>query len=311
MLLSQRLRNLLASQYPWVSVSSLNNFYGPLAQWVQSEVDVKRKHGCALVVGVNGAQGSGKSTLCDVLKCITESSSFRLNVAIISIDDVYLTRNERLDLASSIHPLCASRGVPGTHDVQLAHRTLDALCDAETPTAFIPRFDKSKDDRCPQSAFDVFRGVPDVIFFEGWCVGAASPSREDAWSGPTNAREKLQDPDGVWAKWSDAALASDAYQSLFGRIDKLVMIKVPSSIDTVIDSSGSKNATSSIASNIPASTPQNASSRETTSQNLSLSTSGTQNECGKKCQRAPTFSSSATLRLRKPFQDAKLCKQYF
>ena len=171
-----------------------------------------------------------------MLKCILESSSFRLNVAIISIDDVYLTRNERLDLASSIHPLCASRGVPGTHDVQLAHRTLDALCDAETPTAFIPRFDKSKDDRCPQSAFDVFRGVPDVIFFEGWCVGAASPSREDAWSGPTNAREKLQDPDGVWAKWSDAALASDAYQSLFGRIDKLVMIKVPSSMDTVIDS---------------------------------------------------------------------------
>ena len=141
--------------------------------------DAKKEQGGALIVGVNGAQGSGKSTLCDVLKRILESDLFRLTIATISIDDVYLTRADRVELGARIHPLCAVRGVPGTHDVQLAHRTLDDLCNSETPKALIPRFDKSIDDRCPPSAFDALNCTPDVVLFEGWCVGAAPPRGAD------------------------------------------------------------------------------------------------------------------------------------
>ena len=56
--------------------------YLPLAAWV-----ISQKGDGPLIIGVNGAQGSGKSTLCDFLRLILEQCDGQ-RVAVLSIDDL-------------------------------------------------------------------------------------------------------------------------------------------------------------------------------------------------------------------------------
>ncbi|PTT43253.1 kinase, partial [Stenotrophomonas sp. HMWF022] len=78
-----------------------------------------------LILGLCGAQGSGKSTIAARLAKQVERS------AILSLDDLYLTRAERQKLARAVHPLFATRGVPGTHDVALGVETIAAVARGE------------------------------------------------------------------------------------------------------------------------------------------------------------------------------------
>ncbi len=200
---------------------SLPTIYQPVADWVAASHALA---GGCVVIGVNGAQGSGKSTFCALLKPVLEELH-QLKVAVLSIDDVYHTRETRLRLSKDIHPLCQIRGVPGTHDVQLAMQTIDALSAShEHSHVAIPRFNKASDDRKPADHWDVAEGAIDVILFEGWCVGC--PPMAD-WTEPYNTREAREDPDGTWAQWSISRLEAE-YRRLFARLDGLIMIKVPS-----------------------------------------------------------------------------------
>ncbi len=200
---------------------SLETIYMPIGHWLN---DKRQTHQGLLTLGIAGAQGSGKSTFCKLLAQWL-GTRHNLNIAILSIDDLYLTRSERQALSKTIHPLCAIRGVPGTHDLTLGHQTLDALSQA-TPTERVrlPRFDKTLDDRCEAAEWESIFGQPDILLFEGWCVGA---SPLEPWAGPINKREANEDPDGTWARWSIQALADD-YQHFFNRIDATVMLRVPS-----------------------------------------------------------------------------------
>ena len=76
-------------------------------------------------VGLCGAQGSGKSTVAAVIAHRLRTQD--LQVAVLSIDDVYLPREARLDLARRVHPLLTTRGPPGTHDLELAGAVFDGL----------------------------------------------------------------------------------------------------------------------------------------------------------------------------------------
>lgn len=198
----------------------LAEIYLPLAAWAQRQ----RNRG-TLVLGVNGAQGSGKSTLCDFLKLALEQTH-GLRVAGFSIDDLYKTRADRERLAREVHPLFITRGVPGTHDVGLGLATLHALRSAAPDTATaLPSFDKARDDRRPEAEWPRFRGRPDVIVFEGWCVGTA-PQPDAALAEPVNELERSEDVDGAWRRYVNERL-KDEYARLFGQLDRLAMLKVP------------------------------------------------------------------------------------
>ena len=80
------------------------------------------------LIGIAGAQGSGKTTL-------ARAAAERLGAAHLSLDDVYLTRAERQALAREVHPLFAVRGPPGTHDLALLEGALAALRAAEAQLA--------------------------------------------------------------------------------------------------------------------------------------------------------------------------------
>ncbi|MBW8784153.1 MAG: zeta toxin family protein [Novosphingobium sp.] len=178
--------------------------------------------GRPLVVGLCGAQGSGKSTIAAAL--VEQLQSRGIAAVALSLDDLYLTHAERARLAAEVHPLLATRGVPGTHDVGLGNAVLDALV-AGRATA-LPRFDKSRDDRAPRDEWPLSPGGIQVIVFEGWCVGARPQPRE-ALTTPVNTLERHEDPDGRWRAYVNAALAG-SYQGLFARIDRLVLLAAPS-----------------------------------------------------------------------------------
>src|SRR5689334_19206036 len=78
-----------------------------------------------LLAGISGLQGSGKSTLASVLGVSARTRGVHCEV--LSLDDFYFGRRGRLRLARMLHPLFATRGVPGTHDLALLLRTLAAL----------------------------------------------------------------------------------------------------------------------------------------------------------------------------------------
>ncbi len=201
---------------------TVERFIVPLAATIAS---TQRHHGCALVVGIQGAQGSGKSTLATFLSLILEER-YGLTCANLSLDDFYLTRDERNQLSKTIHPLLKTRGVPGTHDVQLALKTINQLLLSENKTVNLPRFNKAIDDREPQSKWDHIQGKIDVILFEGWCV-AATAEPEASLIHPVNALERQDDDAGRWRRWVNDQLKS-GYKSLFDQIDYLVVLQAPS-----------------------------------------------------------------------------------
>jgi D-glycerate 3-kinase len=170
------------------------------------------------LIGIGGAQGSGKSFHCRAY------AGAHPRVAHFSLDDVYLTRAEREALAHEIHPLCVTRGPPGTHDLDLADQTIAALEQANADTSTpLPRFDKARDDRAPESAWPVFVGRPDTILFDGWCVGAAPPPID---AKPPNAVE-AEDLGGGWRTFADENLSGD-YADFFAAFDALIYLRAPS-----------------------------------------------------------------------------------
>lgn len=199
-------------------------FYVPMAAWVAEHVE-----GRTLVLGINGAQGTGKSTLARLLQRLLEHA-YGLRAAILSLDDLYLTATERLARAQTIHPLLATRGVPGTHDVDLGLRVIRCLRRGE-PVA-LPRFDKATDDRVSVARWPRWEGPCDVVIFEGWCIGAR-PQRAEDLKQPINGLERLEDATGEW-RWYVNRELGGPYQGLFAEIDLLVMLR-PRDFDRVYE----------------------------------------------------------------------------
>jgi D-glycerate 3-kinase len=187
--------------------------------WVEAEAG--RATASPALLMVSGAQGIGKSTAMAELAVHPT-----LRVAVLGLDDVYHTQATRAALATTVHPLCATRGPPGTHDLALLRRTLESLRDAhansQTP---LPRFDKRTDDRAPVDGWRVYTGRPDVIVFEGWCLGVqANPDAPS--SPPLNALEAAHDGAGIWRGWQEEALAGP-YAALWAQADGFLHLKAP------------------------------------------------------------------------------------
>jgi D-glycerate 3-kinase len=204
-------------------------YVAPLAGRIR---DLHGKLGRPVIVGINGAQGSGKSTLALFLSHWLRRETGDAT-ACLSIDDIYLTKAERQALSHTLHPLFATRGVPGTHDTALGRDVLDAVtAPGSRRTVSVPAFDKASDDRLPEAQWPRVDAPVDVVLFEGWCVGAR-PQDPAELTEPINALEAKEDADAVWRRTVNERLASD-YAELFGRLDMLVMLHVPS-FDKVLE----------------------------------------------------------------------------
>lgn len=205
-----------------------SQFYLPLLECL---VSLKRKRDAEgiqepILLGVNGAQGSGKSTFADFIAFgCSEKEGWR--VSCLSLDDIYHKKSKRQELSETIHPLLATRGVPGTHDLALGNRTLKALVNLkEGESISIPRFDKAMDDQLPEPEWAKAEGVQDLIIFEGWCVGC-SPQTLAELEQPLNELERQGDPGCEWRSFVNRSI-QEYRELLWSLLDLLMMLKVPS-----------------------------------------------------------------------------------
>jgi D-glycerate 3-kinase len=171
------------------------------------------------VFGITGLQGTGKSTLSAQVAALAEARG--LHAVVLSIDDLYLDQPERQRLGREVHPLLATRGAPGSHDVGLGLATFDAL---RAGRARLPAFDKISDRRLPESAWAPVDGVPDLVLFEGW-FHKVPPQAEADLAAPINALERDEDADGTWRRWCNAALAD--YAPLWAELGALLFLQGP------------------------------------------------------------------------------------
>lgn len=175
-------------------------------------------------VGVNGCQGSGKSTLTDFLLTYLQTK-YSMSVVSLSLDDFYFSKQHRDSLAFKIHPLLSTRGVPGTHDTELLGAILDKLKNKQTGFS-IPRFDKSTDNPVDPTTWPIIETQVDIVLMEGWCWGVdAQPSQELIV--PVNELERLEDEQGIWRSFVNQTLIND-YQALYQKMDYWIMLKAPS-----------------------------------------------------------------------------------
>ncbi len=177
-----------------------------------------------IIVGLNGAQGSGKSTLSQYLSQIMPMH-LGVDCYVLSIDDFYLSRAKRKRLAASVHPLLAIRGVPGTHDVPWLLDALAGFIEPGVQSVTVPIFDKLKDDRTKKVLKIQKSANPTVILFEGWCVGVPA-QHQLALSVPASSFEFLNDNNGVWRSYVNERLEAD-YADVFRLLDRLSMLKPP------------------------------------------------------------------------------------
>ncbi|MDH5734865.1 MAG: hypothetical protein OEY87_01970 [Gammaproteobacteria bacterium] len=197
---------------------SFEEYFLPLSAWLAHCYNNK-----PVIVGLNGAQGSGKSTLAKVIALILEKG-FNKSVLSLSIDDLYKTREQRLLMSKTVHPLFITRGVPGTHDVLSGIQLFSRLKTGEKGIA-VPAFDKAVDDRVSEKCWHIQQEAVDIVIFEGWCVGSQAQT-EDELQIPVNELERTEDPAMIWRSFANNQLKG-IYRDLFSLIDILIMLRAP------------------------------------------------------------------------------------
>jgi D-glycerate 3-kinase len=184
----------------------------------------RESRGRCVVIGLAGSQGAGKSTVAALVGAqLLEGRGLRMLT--LALDDFYLPKAQRAELARTVHPLLATRGVPGTHDTAellAAIRQARALRKGESIE--LPVFSKADDDRSCERRVE--RGPFDVVLLEGWCIGAR-PQAETELIEPINAFERDEDADGGFRRYANHRLAG-AYAEIWAELEGLVFLAAPS-----------------------------------------------------------------------------------
>ncbi len=196
----------------------LKSFLIPICFWIAKKTNNKKPY----FVGLAGGQGTGKTTVSSIIKIILEKY-FRLKVFKISIDDFYKTRKERLKLSNKVHPMLMTRGVPGTHDIQMMLNFFKKVKSKNFKKMKIPNFNKAVDDRFPKKNWYYINEKPDVIIFEGWCVGAKSELNKTL-KRPINSLEKVNDQKLIWRKYVNKQLKTK-YKDLYSQLNCMIYLK--------------------------------------------------------------------------------------
>ena len=196
----------------------IKNFLIPICFWIAKKADNKKPY----FVGLAGGQGTGKTTISSIIKIILEKY-FKLKVFKISIDDFYKPRKERRALSKKVHPMLLTRGVPGTHDINMMLDFFKKSKAKKFKSIKLPNFNKAIDDRFPKNKWNTINKRPDVIIFEGWCVGARAETNKTLKKS-INSMEKANDDKLVWRKYVNQQLKTK-YKKLYSQLNCMIYLK--------------------------------------------------------------------------------------
>ena len=196
----------------------IKSFLVPLCFWINKKAVKKRPY----FVGLAGGQGTGKTTISSLIRIIL-IKYFKLNVFRISIDDFYKTRKERISLSKKVHPMLLTRGVPGTHDINMILSFFKKVKSKKFKRLKLPTFNKAVDDRFSKKKWYDLKKRPDVIIFEGWCVGAKSENNITLKK-TINSMEKAKDQKHIWRKHVNDQLKSK-YKTLYSQLNCLIYLR--------------------------------------------------------------------------------------
>ena len=202
-------------------ITSLKRTYIPISFWIENKY---KKKGKTLFLGFSGGQGSGKTTVVKILKIILKIF-FKRKIHVSSIDDFYKTLKDRNKMSYTTHPLFKTRGVPGTHDINLVKKFFYFIKKKKFEKTKLPKFDKSIDDRLKKKYWYNIKERPEIIILEGWCVGA-KPQSNSSIKKPINILEKYEDKNLIWRKHINEKLKRE-YKKLFAMIDYYIFMKIP------------------------------------------------------------------------------------
>ena len=197
----------------------IRSFLIPICFWISK----KAKKKSPLIIGLAGGQGSGKTTISSILSLILKKY-FKLKVFKISIDDFYKTKKQREILSKNKHSLLLTRGVPGTHDIKIMLDFFRKIKTKNFKSLKLPKFNKANDDRYKKKHWYKLKSRPDVVIFEGWCVGA-KPQSLRLLKKPVNAIEKAYDKSLKWRRFVNLQLKTN-YKKLYSQLDSLLYLKV-------------------------------------------------------------------------------------
>ena len=196
----------------------IKNYLIPICFWIAKKSNNKKPY----FVGLAGGQGTGKTTISSIIKIILEKY-FKLNVFKISIDDFYKTRKERIALSKKVHPMLLTRGVPGTHDINMMLDFFKKSKSKKFKEMKLPNFNKAIDDRFPKNKWNKINKRPDVIIFEGWCVGARAETYKTLKKS-INSMEKANDQKLIWRKYVNQQLKTK-YKKLYSQLNCMIYLK--------------------------------------------------------------------------------------
>ena len=202
-------------------IISLKRTYIPISFWIENKY---KKKGKTLFLGFSGGQGSGKTTVVKILKIILKKF-FKRKIYVSSIDDFYKTLKDRNEISYTTHSLFKTRGVPGTHDVNLINKFFYFIKKKKFKKTKLPKFDKSIDDRLKKKYWFNIKERPEIVILEGWCVGAR-PQSNSLIKKPVNILEKYEDENSIWRKHVNEKLKRE-YRKLFAMIDYYIFMKIP------------------------------------------------------------------------------------
>ena len=202
-------------------IKSLKKIYIPISFWIENKY---KKKGETLFLGFCGGQGSGKTTATRILKIIL-TKFFERRIHVSSIDEFYKTSEDRNKMANEIHSLFKTRGVPGTHDINLVKNFFDIIKKKKFKKIKLPKFEKVTDNRLKKKYWYNIKQKPEIVILEGWCVGAR-PQSSSLIKKPINILEKYEDKDLKWRKYVNEKLKKE-YKKLFAMIDHFIFMKIP------------------------------------------------------------------------------------
>ena len=202
-------------------IKNLKKIYIPISFWINNKC---KKKGRTLILGLSGSQGSGKTMVTGILQIILKKF-FKKNIYIISIDDFYKTLRDRNRMSQQKHSLFKTRGVPGTHDINLIKNFFISVKRKKFKKIKLPKFNKSIDDRSKKNYWHNINKRPEIIILEGWCVGA-KPQIISSLKKPVNILERHEDKDLIWRKYANEKLKKE-YKEVFAMIDYFIFMKVP------------------------------------------------------------------------------------